>query len=188
MYLNYGSLLLTNLNRQLFALHSTLGMDKVDAAKARLLDVNPELAVTTHKCFYLPETADRFDFSRYDYVLDCIDTVTGKLQLVEAARAAGTPIISCMGTGNKLDPTGFRVSDISKTRGCPLARIMRKELKKRGIAHLQVVWSEELPREPLEAAVPDRQGRRSVPGSVSFVPPAAGLIMAGAVVRALAGA
>ena len=178
----------SNLNRQLFALHSTLGMDKVDAAKARLLDVNPELAVTTHKCFYLPETADRFDFSRYDYVLDCIDTVTGKLQLVEAARAAGTPIISCMGTGNKLDPTGFRVSDISKTRGCPLARIMRKELKKRGIAHLQVVWSEELPREPLEAAVPDRQGRRSVPGSVSFVPPAAGLIMAGAVVRALAGA
>lgn len=178
----------SNLNRQLFALHSTLGMDKVDAAKARLLDVNPELAVTTHKCFYLPETADRFDFSQYDYVLDCIDTVTGKLQLVEAARAAGTPIISCMGTGNKLDPTGFRVSDISKTRGCPLARIMRKELKKRGIAHLQVVWSEELPREPLEAAVPDRQGRRSVPGSVSFVPPAAGLIMAGAVVRALAGA
>ncbi len=177
----------SNLNRQLFALHSTLGMDKVDAAKARLLDVNPELAVTTHKCFYLPETADRFDFSRYDYVLDCIDTVTGKLQLVEAARAAGTPIISCMGTGNKLDPTGFRVSDISKTRGCPLARIMRKELKKRGIAHLRVVWSEELPREPLEAAVPDRQGRRSVPGSVSFVPPAAGLIMAGAVVRALAG-
>ena len=177
----------SNLNRQLFALHSTLGMDKVEAAKARLLDINPELTVTTHKCFFLPETADRFDFSRYDYVLDCIDTVTGKLQLVEAARAAGTPIISCMGTGNKLDPTAFEVTDINKTSVCPLARIMRKELRRRGVKKLKVVYSREDAMTPLEAVEPDREGRRSVPGSVSFVPSAAGLILAGEVVKDLAG-
>ena len=177
----------SNLNRQLFATRSTLGMDKVEAAKQRLLDINPDLKLTLHKCFFLPETADRFDFSQYDYVLDCIDTVTGKLQLIEAACAAGTPVISSMGAGNKLDPTAFRAADISKTRVCPLARVMRKELKKRGITHLKVVYSEELPREQTMEAQPDQPGRRSLPGSVAFVPPVAGLILAGEVVKDIAG-
>ena len=175
----------SNLNRQLFALRSTIGMDKVDAAKARLLDINPELIVRTHKCFFLPETADQFDFAAFDYILDCIDTVTGKLQLAEAAHRAGTPIISSMGAGNKLDPTAFEVADIYKTSVCPLARIMRKELRKRGIPALKVVYSREEAMEPLEKAEPDRQGRRALPGSVAFVPPVAGLIMAGEVVKDL---
>ena len=178
---------LTNLNRQLFALHSTLGMDKVDAAKARLLDINPELRVTAHKCFFLPETADRFDFAAYDYVVDAIDTVTGKLQLAEAAWAAGTPIISSMGAGNKLDPTAFEVTDINKTSVCPLARIMRKELRRRGVKKLKVVYSKEDAMTPLEQPEPDREGRRSVPGSVAFVPSVAGLILAGEVIKDLAG-
>ena len=189
----------SNLNRQLFALHSTLGMDKVDAAKARLLDVNPELAVTTHKCFYLPETADRFDFSRYDYVLDCIDTVTGKLQLVEAAHRAGTPIISSMGAGNKLDPTAFEVTDLYKTSVCPLAKVMRRECKKRGIKSLKVVYSKEEPIRPLEdMSISCRQHcicppgaerkcteRRDIPGSTAFVPSVVGLIIAGEVIKDL---
>ena len=175
----------SNLNRQLFALHSTIGMDKVDAAKARLLDINPDLVIHTHKCFFLPETAGQFDFAAYDYILDCIDTVTGKLQLAEAAHAAGTPIISSMGAGNKLDPTAFEVADIYETAVCPLARIMRKELRRRGIPALKVVYSREEAIEPAETAEPDRQGRRSVPGSVAFVPSVAGLIMAGEVVKAL---
>ena len=177
---------LTNLNRQLFALHSTLGMDKVDAAKARLLDINPELRVTAHKCFFLPETADRFDFAAYDYVVDAIDTVTGKLQLAEAAYAAGTPIISSMGAGNKLDPTAFEVADIFDTSVCPLARIMRKELRRRGIPALKVVYSREEAIAPEHPAEPEQQGRRAVPGSTAFVPAVAGLIMAGEVVKDLA--
>ena len=175
----------SNLNRQLFALRSTIGMDKVDAAKARLLDINPELIVRTHKCFFLPETADQFDFAAFDYILDCIDTVTGKLQLAEAAHRAGTPMISSMGAGNKLDPAAFEVADIYETSVCPLARIMRKELRKRGIPALKVVYSREEAMEPLEKAEPDRQGRRALPGSVAFVPPVAGLIMAGEVVKDL---
>jgi len=175
----------SNLNRQLFALRSTIGMDKVDAAKARLLDINPDLIVRTHKCFFLPETADQFDFAAYDYILDCIDTVTGKLQLAEAAHRAGTPMISSMGAGNKLDPAAFEVADIYETSVCPLARIMRKELRKRGIPALKVVYSREEAMEPLEKAEPDRQGRRALPGSVAFVPPVAGLIMAGEVVKDL---
>ena len=177
----------SNLNRQLFATRSTIGLDKTEAARQRLLDINPELRVTTHKCFFLPETADRFDFTQYDYIVDAIDTVTGKLALAEAADHAGTPIISCMGAGNKLDPTAFEVTDINKTSVCPLARIMRKELRRRGVKKLKVVYSKEDAMTPLEQPEPDREGRRSVPGSVAFVPSVAGLILAGEVIKDLAG-
>ena len=177
---------ISNINRQILATHSTVGMLKVEAAKARVLDINPECNVRVYPIFYLPETAEQFDFTQYDYIVDCIDTVTGKLQLVERAVAAGTPIICSMGTGNKLDPAAFTVSDISKTSMCPLARIMRKELKKRGISHLKVVYSQE------EALTPDvdpeelaRTGKRQIPGSVAFVPGAAGLILAGEVIKDL---
>lgn len=183
----------TNLNRQILALHSTIDMPKVEAAKQRILDIDPTIVVRTYQTFYLPETAGQFDFAQYDYVLDAIDTVTGKLELIAQAKNAGTAIISCMGTGNKLDPTGFRVSDISKTRGCALARIMRKECAKRGIKGVKVVWSEELPLEPHidPSADPEshREGssRRALPGSTAFVPGVAGLIMAGEVIRDLSG-
>ena len=177
---------ISNINRQILATHSTVGMLKVEAAKNRVLDINPECIVRVFPIFYLPETAEQFDFTQYDYIVDCIDTVTGKLQLVERAVAAGTPIICSMGTGNKLDPAAFMVADISKTSMCPLARIMRKELKKRGINHLKVVYSQE------EAMTPDvdpeelaRTGKRQIPGSVAFVPGAAGLILAGEVVKDL---
>ena len=179
---------LSNLNRQLLATHSTVGMLKVEAAKQRILDINPRAVVRTYPVFYTPETADQFDFTQYDYIVDAIDTVTGKLALVERAAAAGTPIICCMGTGNKLDPSRFEVTDISKTSMCPLARIMRKELGKRGIRHLKVVYSQEEALTPTgweeEAAA---IGKRQIPGSVSFVPGAAGLILAGAVIRDIAG-
>ena len=174
----------SNINRQILATHSTVGMLKVDAAKNRVLDINPECNVTTYPIFYLPETAEQFDFSQYDYIVDCIDTVTGKLQLVERAVAAGTPIICSMGTGNTLDPSAFQVADIAKTSMCPLARIMRKELKKRGIDHIKVVYSQE---EALTPAVDEeelrRTGKRQIPGSVAFVPGAAGLVLAGEVVK-----
>ena len=176
---------LTNLNRQIVALHSTLGQYKVDAARDRLLDINPDMTVNAYRVFYGPETADSFDLTRYDYVIDAVDTVAAKLELAVRAQAAGTPIISCMGAGNKLDPTAFEVGDISKTSVCPLARVMRRELKKRGAAHLKVVWSREPPLTPGESG--EKTGRRQVPGSVSFVPPAAGLALAGAVIRDLAG-
>ena len=179
---------ITNLNRQIIATHSTLGMDKVDAAKERVLSINPGAVVHTHKTFYLPETAGEFDFTRYDYVVDAIDTVTGKLMLVQAAKEAGTRIISCMGTGNKLDPTAFEVADISKTSVCPLARIMRKELGKRGIKHLKVVYSKELTLTPAPAEEEDSaHPKRQTPGSNAFVPAVAGLILAGEVVKDLAG-
>ena len=176
----------SNINRQILATHSTVGMLKVEAAKARVLDINPECVVRTYPIFYLPETAEQFDFAQYDYIVDCIDTVTGKLQLVERAVAAGTPIICSMGTGNKLDPSAFQVADISKTSMCPLARIMRKELKKRGIDHIKVVYSQE---EALTPAVDEeelkRTGKRQIPGSVAFVPGAAGLVLAGEVIKDL---
>jgi len=179
---------LSNRNRQILATRSTLGLPKVEAAKRRVLDINEAAQVTTWELFYNADTADRFDFREYDYIVDAIDTVTGKLQLIQRAVEAGTPIISCMGTGNKLDATAFRVADISKTTMCPLARIMRKELGKRGIRHLKVVYSQEEAMTPHgaeeEAAA---LGKRQIPGSVSFVPGAAGLILAGEVIRDLTG-
>ena len=184
---------LTNLNRQMLALHSTLGQYKVDAAAARIRDIDPTIEVRTFKTFYLPETANQFDFTQYDYVLDAIDTVTGKLALMQQARDAGVPVISCMGTGNKLDPTGFKVADISKTSGCALSRVIRKECAKRGIKGVKVVYSEELPLEvenDAEEMAQSREAgssRRSLPGSTPFVPGVAGLIMAGQVIRDLAG-
>ena len=182
---------LTNLNRQLLATHATLGIHKADAAAQRIWDIDPTITVEIFKTFYLPETAGRFDFTKYDYVIDAIDTVTGKLALIAQAKEAGTPVISCMGTGNKLDATAFRVADISKTSGCALARIMRKECAKRGIKGVKVVYSEELPMTPVEdpedPTEPQREGssRRSTPGSMAFVPGVAGLIMAGEVIQDL---
>ena len=176
----------SNINRQILATHSTVGMRKVDAARARILDINPDCIVRTYPIVYLPDTAAQFDFTQYDYIVDCIDTVTGKLQLVERAHEVGTPIICAMGTGNKLDAAAFQVADISKTTMCPLARIIRKELKKRGIAHLKVVYSQE---EALTPEVDEEElrttGKRQIPGSVAFVPGAAGLILAGEVVKDL---
>lgn len=178
----------SNLNRQILATHSTVGMLKVDAARNRVLDINPDCVVRAYPIFYTPETADSFDFTRYDYIVDAIDTVTGKLALVERAVAVNTPIICCMGTGNKLDASAFQVADISKTTMCPLARVMRKELAKRGIRHLKVVYSREEALTPTgweaEAAA---LGKRQIPGSVAFVPGAAGLLLAGEVVRDLTG-
>ena len=173
----------SNLNRQIIALHSTLGQYKVDAARARVLDINPECRVQVHRMFYLPETAHLFDFSQYDYVVDAIDTVSGKLALVEQARTAGVPIICSMGAGNKLDPAAFEVADIFQTSVCPLARVMRTECRKRGIRHLKVVYSKE---PPLRTSQADENGvRRAVPASIAFVPAAAGLVLAGEVVREL---
>ncbi len=178
---------LTNLNRQLLALHSTVGKYKVDVAAQRIRDIDPAIQVRTYRTFFLPETADSFDFTQYDYVIDAIDTVTGKLALMEKAKAAGVPVISCMGTGNKLDAAAFRVADISKTSGCALARIMRKECAKRGITGVKVVYSQELPVCPGDTEEPQREGssRRTTPGSVAFVPGAAGLILAGEVIKDL---
>ena len=176
----------SNINRQILATQSTVGMPKVEAGRHRVLDINPDCQVRSWEIFYTPETADQFDFTEYDYIVDAIDTVTGKLQLVKAAQEAGTPIISCMGTGNKLDASAFEVSDISKTTMCPLARIMRKELNKRGIKHLKVVYSKEEALSPTgweeEAKL---LGKRQIPGSVAFVPGAAGLILAGEVIKDL---
>ena len=184
--IDHDSVSVSNINRQILATHSTVGLFKVDAAKKRVLDINPACVVRTHPVFYTPETADGFDFTQYDYIVDAIDTVTGKLQLVERAMEAGTPIICCMGTGNKLDASAFEVADISKTTMCPLARIMRKELSKRGIKHLKVVYSKEEALTPTgweeEAAA---LGKRQIPGSVAFVPGAAGLILAGEVIKDL---
>ena len=176
---------LSNLNRQIIATQGTLGMLKVDAAKARVLSINPDCQVQTHPIFFLPETADQFDFTQYDYVVDAIDTVAGKLQLIEAAKAAGVPVISSMGAGNKLDPTAFRVADISETSVCPLARVMRRELRKRGIEHVKVVYSTEPALSP--APADEETHRRATPGSVAFVPAVAGLIIAGEVIKDIAG-
>lgn len=178
----------SNINRQILATHSTVGLPKVEAGRNRILDINPDCIVRIHQVFYTPETADSFDFKDYDYIVDAIDTVTGKLALVQRAVEAGTPIICCMGTGNKLDASAFQVADISKTSMCPLARIMRKELGKRGIKRLKVVYSQEEALSPTgweeEAAA---LGKRQISGSVSFVPGAAGLILAGEVVKNIAG-
>lgn len=178
---------LTNLNRQLHATHQTIGKYKVDAAAERAHEINPDCIVHAHRTFFLPEKRDQFDFSEFDYVIDAIDTVTGKLALAEAAAAAGTPIISSMGAGNKTDPTAFRVADLYETTVCPLARIMRRECRKRGIDRLKVVYSTEPPTRPAGEAEEDgNPGRRDIPGSMAFVPSAAGLIIAGEVIRYLA--
>ncbi len=192
---------LTNINRQIFATRKTVGQYKVDVAEQRILDINPDAVVHTYKTFYSPDTAEQFDFTLYDYVVDAIDTVTGKLELVEQAEKAGVPIISSMGAGNKLDPTAFEVADIYETSVCPLARVMRRELKKRGIKKLKVVYSKEPAMTPIDdMAVSCRANcicppgtertctqRRQVPGSNAFVPPVAGLIIAGEVVKDIAG-
>lgn len=177
---------ITNINRQLFATHSNVGKQKVEVAKARLLDINPQADIRLHPVFYTPETADQFDFTRYDYIVDAIDTVTGKLCLAERAFAVGTPIISCMGAGNKLDGTAFQVADISKTTICPLARVMRKELKKRGIHHMKVVFTTEEAIKPVGAEEEAAAiGKRQIPGSVSYIPGIAGLLLAGEVIKDL---
>ncbi len=175
---------ITNINRQIIALHSTVGQYKVDVAKERILSINPLARVNVYKTFYLPENAARFDFSNYDYVIDCVDTVTAKLEIVQNAKRASIPVISCMGTGNKLDPTRFEVTDIYKTSVCPLAKVMRRELKKRNIDSLKVVYSKEEPIKPLPH---DDASDARVPGSISFVPSVAGLIIAGEVVKDLMG-
>ena len=178
----------SNRNRQILATRSTLGLPKTEAARRRVLDINEEAQVTTWEFFYNADTADQIDLSQYDYIVDAIDTVTAKLLLIQRAHDVGTPIISCMGTGNKLDPTAFQVADISKTAMCPLARVMRKELGKRGIKHLKVVYSQEEAMTPHGAEEEMAAlGKRQIPGSVSFVPGAAGLILAGEVIRDLTG-
>ena len=190
---------LTNINRQIIATRKTIGQYKVEVAKERILDINPQAKVFTRQTFYAPETADQFDFSAYDYIVDAIDTVTGKLELVEQAWKAGTPIISSMGAGNKMNPTAFEVTDIYKTSVCPLARVMRRELKKRGITRLKVVYSQEKPLVPMEDMANSCRTncicppgtarkctqRRQVPGSNAFVPSVVGLILAGEVIRDL---
>ncbi len=173
----------SNLNRQIIATHSTIGMTKVDAAEKRLKDINPEIKITKFKTFYTPETKETFDFSKYDYVVDAIDTVVGKLSLIEEAKKAGVPIISSMGAGNKLDPTAFEVADISKTSVCPLARVIRQELKKRKISKVKVVYSKEPPRKPLKSN--EETIKHQIPGSTAFVPPVVGLIIASEVVKDL---
>ncbi len=192
---------LTNLNRQIIATRSTVGRYKVDVAAERIRDINPDCTVNVYKTFYTPETAEQFDFTQYDYIVDAIDTVTGKLELVERAAKAGTPIISCMGAGNKIHADKLEVTDIYKTSGCPLARVMRYELRKRRIRKLKVVYSKEPAMTPIDdMAISCRQHcicppgtarkctqRRQVPGSTSFVPAAAGLIAAGEVVKDLTG-
>ncbi len=192
---------LTNINRQIIALRSTVGKYKVDVAAERLRDINQNIQVNTYKTFYMPDTAHQFDFSQYDYVVDAIDTITGKLELVMQAHKAGTPIICSMGAGNKLDPTAFRVADIYKTSVDPLARVMRHELRKRGIKKLKVVYSEEQPMRPVDdmasscrtncicppGAERKCTERRDIPGSNAFVPSVVGLIIAGEVIKDLSG-
>ncbi|MCH5267975.1 MAG: tRNA threonylcarbamoyladenosine dehydratase [Lachnospiraceae bacterium] len=190
---------LTNLNRQIIATHKTIGMYKADVMKERILDINPKADVRVHKCFFLPENAEEFPFEEYDYIVDAIDTVTGKIELVMRATEKNVPIISSMGAGNKLDGSMFRVADIYKTKVCPLAKVMRRELKKRGIKKLKVVYSEEMPTRPVDdMAISCRTNcicppgakhkcteRRDIPGSLAFVPSVAGLIVAGEVVKDL---
>ena len=177
------SVSVSNINRQLVALQSTVGKLKVDVMRERIADINPDIKVSVYPCFYSAETAGDFRFEDYDYIIDAIDTVTSKLLIIKNAKEKNIPVISCMGTGNKLDPTALTVTDIKKTSGCPLARVMRRELKNIGINSLKVVFSTEQPIKPLFQ--PDGENKRSVPGSVSFVPSAAGLIAAGEVIKEL---
>ena len=172
----------SNINRQIIALHSTVGRLKTEVMAERVKDINPDCKVSVRNLFYLPETAGEFDFSSYDYVVDAIDTVSGKIALIEQAKKANVPVISSMGAGNKLDPTAFEVADITKTSVCPLARVMRRELKKRGVEHLKVVYSKE---EPLPSALIDAESGKPIPGSIAFVPSVVGLILASEVIKDL---
>lgn len=192
---------LTNVNRQIIATRKTIGKYKVDVMKERILEINPKAVVNTHQTFYTPEVADQYDFSEYTYVVDAIDTVTAKIELVMRANKCNVPVISCMGAGNKLDPTMFEVTDIYKTSVCPLAKVMRKELRVRGIKKLKVVYSKELPKKPIEdmsiscknhcicppGAERKCTDRRAIPGSTAFVPSVAGLIIAGEVIKDITG-
>ncbi len=184
----------SNLNRQIIALHSTIGQSKVDVMKARMLDINPDVKVNVHKCFFLPENSGDFPFDSYDYVIDAVDTVTAKIEIIMKAKEAGVSVISSMGTGNKLNPAMLCVTDITKTKIDPLAKVMRRELKKRGVHKLKVVYSEEQPLKPQvsgenqdNSGALDAHPRRSTPGSVSFVPPVAGMIIASEVVKDILG-
>ena len=191
--IDHDTVALSNLNRQIIATRDTIGRDKVEVMKERILSINPDAEVVVHKCFFLPENKDEFDFSKFTYVVDAVDTVTAKIAIIEEAKKAGVPVISSMGTGNKLDPTKFEVADISKTSVCPLAKVMRRELKKRGISHVKVVYSKEEAITPTEENVAalgseqnneDTEGRKKIaPGSISFVPSVAGLIIAGEVIK-----
>lgn len=190
---------LTNLNRQIIATRSTVGKDKVEVMKERMLDINPKADITVHKCFFLPENADQFPFEEYDYVVDAVDTVTAKIEIIMRCKEKGVPVISCMGAGNKLDPSRFRVADIYKTTMCPLAKVMRREMKKRGVKNLKVVFSDEKPVTPIEdmsiscrtncicppGAERKCTDRRAIPGSTAFAPAVAGLILASEVVKDL---
>lgn len=172
----------SNINRQIIALHSTVGMPKVQVMKRRILDIHPGAIVHTFECFFLPETAAQFDFSAYNYVIDAVDTVTAKIEIIRCAKAAGVPVISCMGTGNKLNPLAFRIADISETHTCPLARVMRRELSKRGVSGVKVLYSEE---QPVKTGCIDEETGKPVPGSVPFVPGVAGLVIASEVIKDL---
>lgn len=179
----------SNINRQLIATTNSVGRKKVEVMGEHLLAINPDVKVNMHDCFFLSETKEQFDFSEYDYVIDAVDTVTAKIALVMACQEIGVPIVSSMGAGNKLDPTAFEVTDIYKTSVCPLAKVMRKELKARGVKHLKVVYSKEIPLEPIEDeefVSDEKRSRRATPGSIAFVPSVAGLILAGEVVKDLA--
>lgn len=173
----------TNINRQIIALHSTVGRLKVDVMKERVLDINPDINVNTYSTFYTPDTRDIFDFTQYDYVVDAIDTVAGKISLAVESEKSGTPIISSMGAGNKLDPTQFEVADIYKTSVCPLARVMRYELKRAGVKKLKVVYSKEKPIAPHDIDTGEVVNKRQIPGSTAFVPSVVGLIIAGEVIK-----
>ncbi|MCR5676164.1 MAG: tRNA threonylcarbamoyladenosine dehydratase [Lachnospiraceae bacterium] len=175
---------LTNLNRQIIATTKTVGKYKVEVMRDRMLEINPDAKVTIHQCFFLPENADDFPFHEYDYVVDAVDTVTAKIELILRAQSAGVPVISAMGAGNKLDAGKLKIADIYDTKTCPLARVMRRELKKRNVRSLKVVYSDEQPVRPAETQQ-DRTERRSVPGSTAFVPAVAGLLIAGEIVRDL---
>ena len=172
----------TNINRQIIATHHTIGQLKTEAMKKRVLSINPAANVQVHNCFFLPENSNRFDFTQFDYVVDAVDTVTAKIEIITKAQKDNIPVISCMGTGNKLDPAKLQISDINQTSVCPLARVMRQELKKRGIKKLKVLWSDEQPLTPLFEEE-EASTRRATPGSVSFVPSVAGLIIASEVVK-----
>jgi len=185
---DHDTVSLSNLNRQLYATHQTIGQYKADVAAKRVAEINPKCKVHVYKTFYLPGESDQFDFGQYDYVVDAIDTVSGKIGLIMEAKKAGTPIISAMGAGNKLNPSLFEVADIYKTSVCPLAQVMRRELKKRGVEELKVVYSKEKPLKPVVSKEElDESGKRQIPGSVSFVPPVVGFILAGEVIKDLVG-